>query len=64
MKQVTPQGQLQEGKGGELTEQQQKMQDEAYSQMLEELKSDRDLLVERFDRDKDLKGKILIEGIK
>jgi hypothetical protein len=40
------------------------MQEEAYGKMMEEMKGERDKIIEYFDKDTDLKQKILITGVK
>jgi hypothetical protein len=37
---------------------------EAYGAMMEEMKNERDKLIELFDKDTDLKEKIIISGVK
>jgi hypothetical protein len=36
----------------------------AYSEMMQQMKAERDQLIQHFDKDKDLKEKIIIDGIK
>jgi hypothetical protein len=43
---------------------QKKEEEAAYSVMMEEMKSERDKLIEHFNKDTDLKEKILITGVK
>lgn len=42
----------------------QAIQEAAYAGMMEEMKNERDKLIERFDKDKDLKEKVILTGVK
>jgi hypothetical protein len=55
-------------KGAEMNDEQKALQkvaeDQAYGRMMEEMKGERDKLVEYFNKDTDLKQKIIITGVK
>ncbi len=55
----TPQGEIKSGEGGQV-----QRVEEAYAGMMEEMKVERDKLIEHFNKDTDLREKIIITGVK
>lgn len=58
----TPQGEIKGEEG--TTALQKRSQEEAYGAMMEEMKAERDKLIEHFNKDTDLREKVLITGVK
>lgn len=60
-KEHTPQGDI---KSEGVTELQKTSEEAAYAGMMEEMKMERDKLIEHFNKDTDLREKIIITGVK